>query len=348
MDINSIFKLSSSDEAGGYYFDDRVSAEQAQIVIVSAPWSVTVDYGRGAAYAPDAILDASARIGLYDAASGLSLAGKVATAEADYDILELSEQLGSDAQKVVSHVEDGGSITGEYFARKLARVNGGAKRMHASVQSQVERWASEGKIVGVVGGEHSVSFGAVKAMSRRYEGLGVLMIDAHCDLRGEGRIFDYSHDSVARNIIDELPQVAKIVEVGVRDFSEEEVNFAAKSDRLRLFMHEHIMAERYRGKLWATQCAEIVAQLPQTVYVSLDVDALTIESCPSTCRPVPGGIAFNEVVYLLNAVVDSGRKIVGFDITEVVPKIEYTHDATVGARMLVKMCGAALKGKTKR
>ena len=348
MDINNIFNFSSNDEAGGYYFDERVSADEAPIVLVSAPWSVTVDYGRGAAYAPDAILDASARIGLYDAASGISLAGKVATAEADYDILELSEQLGSDAHKLVSHVEDGGSLTSEYFARKLSRVNGGAKRMHASVMRQVEQWLAKDKIVGVVGGEHSVSYGAVKAMARHYEGMGMLMIDAHCDLRGEERIFDYSHDSVVRNIVDEVPQVSKIVAVGVRDFSEEEVLFASEHERITLFMHEHIVAERYCGKTWAQQCAEIVEQLPQNVYVSLDVDALTIESCPSTSRPVPGGITFNEVAYLLNMVADSGRSIVGFDITEVVPKIEYTHDATVGARMLVKMCGAALKGKLKK
>ena len=82
--------------------------------------------------------------------------------------------------------------------------------------------------------------------------------------------------------------------------------------------------------------------------MSLDIDVLTIESCPNTKRPVPGGMSFNEVVYLLNAVADSGREIVGFDLTEIVPKMESTPDATVGARMLLKMCGAAIKSRMKR
>jgi agmatinase len=77
--------------------------------------------------------------------------------------------------------------------------------------------------------------------------------------------------------------------------------------------------------------------------VSLDIDALKIEFCHNTNAPVPGGMTFDEVTYLINAVVESGRKIVGFDISEIVPSLEYTMDATVGARLLGNMIVAALK-----
>ena len=346
MDIN-IFKFNDN-ERGGYYFNDAVLPEEADLVLVSAPWSATSDFGQGASYAPDALLDASTHIGLYDVMTDMSLVGKVATAEIDYSIQELSQHLGGDVEKVLSHVEDGGSISGEYFARKVTRVNQGLQQMHANVAKQVGEWLDQGRTVGVVGGDHSVSFGAVKAVSERYDGVGVLFLDAHCDLRGEKRIFKYSFDSVARNIVDELPGVSRVVEVGVRDVCEEELSYAANHEQICLFLQERLMAERFRGKTWAAQCSEIVAKLPQKVYVSLDIDVLTIESCPNTKRPVPGGISFNEVASLLCAVVDSGREIVGFDLTEIVPKMEATPDATVGARMLFKMCGAALKSRMKR
>jgi agmatinase len=90
-------------------------------------------------------------------------------------------------------------------------------------------------------------------------------------------------------------------------------------------------------------CDDIIAELPEKVYVSLDIDGLTIECSPHTGSMVAGGLRFPEVVYLLGRVVDSGRKIVGFDLTEVVPDLDDKTDATIAARLLFKMCSMALK-----
>jgi agmatinase len=350
MDINDLFRFgfnltSSSNDNGGYYFRDAMSTQEAEIVLVSAPWAVTSASGQGAAYTPDAIIDASTKVSLYDIVSQTSICGRVATAEVDYDLQELSLQLGGDAAKVVSHIEDGGTLSGDYFARKVVRINLGFRDMHRSVGKRVFRFASKGKIVGVVGGDHSVAFGAVRSISSVYPQMGVLFIDAHSDLRPSGKIFDYSHLSVARNIVDEIPAVSKLVQVGVRDMSREEMDFAQNHPKITMFCHEKLTAERFSGRSWGEVCDDVVAQLPDKVYISFDIDALSPECCPHTKRPVAGGMTFDEAVCLINRVAESGREIVGFDLTEIVPVMESGVDAAVGARMLVKLCAAALCSK---
>lgn len=349
MDINKLFRfgfnltsLGSSDN-GGFYFRDAMSTQDADIVLVSAPWAVTSAGGEGAVYAPDAIIDASTAVSLYDVVSQTSISGRVATAEVDYDLQESSIQLGGDAAKVVSHIEDGGTLSGDYFARKVVRINLGFRDMHRSVGKRVFRFADKGKIVGVIGGDHSVSLGAVRSISAVHPGMGVLFIDSHSDLRPSGRIFDYSHLSVARNIVDEVAQVSKMVQVGVRDISQEEIEFAEKHPKITLFCHEQMTAGRFSGRSWSEVCDDVVAELPKKVYISFDIDALSPECCPHTKRPVAGGMTFDEAVCLINRVAESGREIIGFDLTEIVPVMESGVDAAVGARMLVKLCAAALK-----
>ncbi|MBQ5701442.1 MAG: arginase family protein [Alistipes sp.] len=351
MDINDLFRfglnfsIAGNNDNGGFYFRDAMAVQDAEIVLVSAPWAVTSAAGQGAAYTPDAIIDASTSVSLYDAVSGISIEGKVATAEVDYDLQESSLQLGGDAAKVVSHIEDGGTISGDYFLRKIGKINIGFRDMHRSVGKRVFRFADKGKIVGVVGGDHSVSLGAVRSISSVYPDMGVLFIDGHCDLRQSGKIFAYSHLSIARNIIDEVPQIAKLVQVGARDMSLEEAEFAASHPKIALYGQEKMARDIYNGENWHSICEKIVSELPEKVYISLDIDALTPEHCPNTKRPVAGGMTFDQVVYLINCVAESGRNIIGFDLTEIVPENENNIDAAIGARMLVKLCAAALKSK---
>ena len=356
MDINDLFRFglnfslgrNSSSDNGGYYFRDAMSVQDAEVVLVSAPWAVTSAAGQGAAYTPDAIIDASTAVSLYDAVSQISIEGKVATAEVDYDLQESSLQLGGDAAKVVSHIEDGGTLSGDYFIRKVNRINIGFRDMHRSVGKRVFRFADKGKIVGVVGGDHSVTLGAVRSISSVYPEMGVLFIDGHCDLRQSGKIFAYSHLSIARNIIDEVPQIAKMVQVGARDMSLEEIEFATSHPKIELFSHEDMVRSLYSGENWINICDKIAESLPKQVYISFDIDALTPECCPNTKRPIAGGMSFDQAVILINRVVESGRQIIGFDLTEVVPVSEGSIDSAIGARMLVKLCAAALKSKNNK
>ena len=332
MKHNFLKNILGGDSAvdGGFYFGDKTEPSKADVVIVSAPWSVTADFGRGATYTPDAIIDAS---------TGISVAGRVATAEIDYNIQELSEHLGREAERIAHHAP----IVGEYVARKVANINEGFAEMQSAIYRQTKHWATQGKRIAVVGGDHSVAFGAVKALSEQYEDLGVLFIDAHSDFCREGEMFNYSHRSIARNVVEEIPAVTRLVEVGVRDISEAESNELQESNKVELFLAEEVASRRFEGESWGDICREIVGKLPQKVYVSLDIDALKIEFCNNTNAPVPGGMTFDEVIYMIKTIVESGREVVGSDISEVVSSIDDKMDAIVGARLLAKMCVAMLQ-----
>ena len=327
---------------GGYYFGEKTLPADADLVIVSAPWSVTSDFGRGATYTPDAVIDASADSNLYDVATGFSAEGRVATVEIDYNIQEQSEHLGRDAERIADKVFDGEESLSEYAIRKLKHIKAGFDEMHASIYEQTKHWVSQGKAVAVIGGDHSVSFGAIKAVAEQHNDLGVLFIDAHADFARNSELFPYSHRSIARNIVEEIESVAHLVEVGVRDIDKSELEMLLSNDKVDLFLAEQVAERRFEGESWGKLCREMVEKLPQKVYVSLDIDALKIEFCTHTNTPVPGGMTFDEVVYLVNCIVKSGRKIVGFDITEVVSNMDDKMDAIVAVRLLTKMIVATL------
>lgn len=334
--------------ANGAYFGFPFDPDGAELVLVSAPWDVTVSYGGGAAYAPDAIIEASTQLDFYDPAAPDVWQRGIATADVDYAIQECSQRLRGEASKVIDHLEGGGSVTDDYVVRKICRVNEGCAQMNDNIYKQASDWLSKGKVVGLVGGDHSTPYGLIRALGEHHEGFGILHIDAHCDLREAYEGFEFSHASIMYNVLCDVPQVRRIVQVGVRDYSAGEARLAASSERITLFSDRDLALARFAGTTWAEQCARIVGELPQIVYISFDIDGLTVENCPHTGTPVPGGLGFDEALYLVECVARSGRRIVGFDLVEVVPRAEEPLDAIVGARVLYKLSLMALISNNKR
>ncbi len=327
----------------GAYFSMPFSVEQSALVLVSAPWDVTVSYAEGAAIAPDAIIEASTQLDFYDSSAPNEWRRGIATAEIDYDILETSQRLRRDAQRVIDHLEEGGEVTDDSICRFLKRVNAGCEHLNDNIYTQCRDLLSQGKLVGLVGGDHSTPYGAIKAISERDEEFGILHIDAHCDLRKAYEGFSFSHASIMYNVLRDFEQVKQIVQVGVRDYCDDELELATASDRVTLFDDYALAKARFEGLTWQQQCREIVKVLPRDVYVSFDIDGLAMSYCPNTGTPVSGGMSFNEALYLLESVVESGRRIIGFDLVEVAPNPKQRIDAIVGARMLFKLCGQTLK-----
>lgn len=326
----------------GAYFGLPFEPEAARLVLISAPWDVTVSYGAGTAYGPDAVIEASTQLDFHDPlAPGVWRRG-IATADVDYSLLEQSQRLRSDAERVIDHLEGGGSPDDDYVVRKLRRVNEGCAAMNANIGAQAARWLDAGKIVGLVGGDHSTPYGLVRALGARHTSFGILHLDAHCDLRDAYEGFAFSHASIMYNILRDVPQVARIVQVGVRDFSEGEAALAAAQERIATFDDLSLAEAAFRGETWDTQCRRIVESLPGEVYVSFDIDALTFENCPHTGTPVSGGLTFNQAVWLLATLVRSCRRIIGFDMVEVAPAGDERIDAITGARVLWKLCGQTL------
>ena len=133
----------------------------------------------------------------------------------------------------------------------------------------------------------------------------------------------------------------KLVQVGIRDFSEEEYNFVNSRDDIKTFFDIGLKQRMLKGESWASIASDIISELPNKVYISFDIDGLDPRYCPSTGTPVLGGLSTDEVFFLFNLLAQSGLKIVGFDLNEVSSgEAEHSEwDGNVGARMLYKLCG---------
>lgn len=341
--MDKLFDPNGVGVANGNYYGLPFSEAEAELVLVEAPWDVTVSYGDGTADGPEAIREASTQLDLYDADYPDAWRRGIAALAPDEVMRERSRVWRAEATKVIEALEAGEEK--DNTADLLSAINRACKQMNDQVYQKVKSLIGQGKLVGLVGGDHSTPYGAVRAVAEHYASFGVLHFDAHRDLREAYEGFEFSHASIMYNLLRDVPQMEKLVQVGVRDFCDAEQELSECEKRVVSFTDRTLCRARYEGKMWAEQCAEIVAQLPQQVYVSFDIDALGIEYCPSTGTPVVGGLAFNEAAYLISRVVESGRQIIGFDLVEVAPSPMGCIDQMVGARMLYKLCCATLKSQ---
>jgi agmatinase len=317
--------------------------EEARVVLLPVPWEPTTSYRKGTAGGPQAILEASGQVDLYDRETGRPYEQGIAMLEPDADIVAWNAQACELAQPII---DAGGAGDDASLAARLAQVNALSAELDAKVEALAASWIDRGKLVGLVGGDHSTPFGLIRALASRHPGLGVLHVDAHADLREAYEGFTSSHASIMFNVHARIPEVARIVQVGIRDFSEAEAQLSAGSPRLRTYYDADLARHLAEGHPFVALCRAIVADLPRKVYVSLDIDGLDPSLCPNTGTPVPGGLSFRDLCTLLRVLVESGREIVGFDLNEVAGEGEW--DAIVGARVLYKLAGYALRSHAAR
>jgi agmatinase len=308
-------------------------AEESDIVILPVPWEVTVSYRRGAAEGPASILEASMQVDLYDSDSPDCWKQGIFMLPIDAQLQSQSAELRDRAERHIQSLSMGDDENPEI----PETINSACEQMNEWVEDQTSKLLNQGKLVGLLGGDHSTPLGFFKALSKRYTNFGILQIDAHMDLRNAYEGFSFSHASIMHNAL-KLPQVSKLVQVGIRDYCEEELNLVkSSSNRVVTFFDEDLKTERYEGATWKNQVQRIVSELPDLVYVSFDIDGLDPKLCPNTGTPVAGGMEFHEAVYLLRELASSGKKIIGFDLNEVAPGSD-EWDANVGARLLFKLC----------
>jgi agmatinase len=315
-----------------------LSAEESSLILIPVPWEATTSYGKGTSRGPRAILEASPQLDLFDAELGqLGLARPW-----EYGLFMESEDpavlaANSEACKLSAPI----IASGGEFCAGLDRVNELSSQLNAWVGRRVRHWRSQGKLVGLVGGEHSTPFGAVEAFLEEYPGLGILQIDAHADLRPAYEGFTHSHASIMYNLLE--TRINRLVQVGVRDYCDSEYRLATSHTKLRTFFDFALKERLCQGESWHSICQEIVSHLPENVYVSFDIDGLEPALCPHTGTPVAGGLRFHEAVYLLKTLHRAGKRLVGFDLNEVAPGPDGDQwDGNVGARVLYKLCGLTL------
>jgi len=333
FDPNSVGILSNN------IFGLPFNEEDAKLVLLPVPWEVTVSYSNGTARGPEQIFKASFQVDLLDPDVKDGWKKGFFMREPDKHMLLRSDYLRKEAELYIKFLTEGGDIGDNQFLKKtLVDVNTGTKVMNEWVYNQTLALLNKGKLVGLIGGDHSTPLGYYKAIGEKKGDFGILQIDAHCDLRDSYEGFKYSHASIMYNALNEVPQLKKLVQVGIRDYCEEELDYIADNkDRVTTFFDKDIKEAQFEGEQWKDICDRIIASLPQQVYISFDIDGLDPKLCPHTGTPVPGGFEVAQIFYLFKRLLASGRQLIGFDLNEVSTSHD-EWDANVGARVLFKLC----------
>ena len=322
--------------------------DDARLIILPVPWEVTSSFGTTTARAPNTILRESHKIELLDSDFGDAWRQGFYMREADKKVLLKSDYLRKEAELYISYVADGESLdANKFMAKTLREVNEGSVFLNEWVYKQTILLLNKNKLVGLLGGEHSIVLGFLKAIAEKEGDFGILQIDAHCDLRKSYIDFKYSHASIMHNVMEEIAEVKKLVQVGIRDYCEEEQAYISSNrDRIIAFPAMQVKDRVFEGETWKSITDEIISFLPAKVYISFDVDGLDEKLCPNTAAPVQGGFEIAEVFYLLKKIVQSGRRVVGFDLSEI-GMSRNCWDENVGARILFKLCNLMIAANPK-
>ncbi|WP_242919297.1 agmatinase family protein [Pontibacter liquoris] len=339
-------KIASFDPNGvgdvnGGLFGLPFTIEEAEVVLIPTPWEVTVSYSAGTAQGPQAIKEASPQIDLFEPSIRDAWKLGIAMEEISGEWQATSEELRQQAEQYINWLEDGSPETGRAaFEQTPQQITQKGEEMLQWLKQKALGYLEQNKLVGVLGGDHSTPLGLLHALAEKNEEFGILQVDAHADLREAYEGFTYSHASIMYNAL-KLPQVKKLVQVGIRDLCQAEAELAEQSNgRVTIFYDATLKENMYAGDSWKKECKKIIAQLPPKVYISFDIDGLDPKLCPATGTPVPGGLEFEQAVYLIKQLVKSGREIIGFDLCEVAPG-DSEWNGNVGARLLYKLCNWA-------
>ncbi len=320
------------------------SEEEARLVIIPIPWEVTVSYNAGTARAPDHIYHASLQVDLYDSEIKDAWKQGFFMRPSDKKILMKSDYLRKEAELYINYISHGEILSeNKFMCKSLKDINEGSIFLNNWVYEQTKELLSQGKLVGLLGGDHSTPLGFFRAIADKHGDFGILQIDAHCDLREGYEGFNYSHASIMFNALKEIAGLKKLVQVGVRDYCEDEFEYINNSNERVVTYFDKVIKERqYEGETWKQITDEIIDQLPEKVYISFDIDGLDPKLCPHTGTPVQGGFETEQVFYLFKKITQSGRKLIGFDLNEVgVSHDEW--DENVGARCLFKLCNLMIE-----
>ncbi len=326
--------------------------ESARVHILPVPFDATTSYRKGTADGPEAILAASRQVELYDPSFGRPWKHGLHWIEADARVYTWNEDAGEAADPIIAA---GGEIAGNAkLEKKLARVNAIGAELNSYVESEVARLLDAERFPVLVGGDHSVPFGAIAACARKHGKIGLLHFDAHADLREAYEGFTWSHASIMFNVVKLIPGVTKLVQVGIRDFGEREHELIRNSKgRIHTLFDADWQRAKQEGGNLRELARKTLSELPQKLYLSFDIDGLEPALCPNTGTPVPGGLSWSEALLWLEELAQCGKQVVGLDLNEVNPgepdfrggDEEDSWDAIVGARLLYRLIGAALPSR---
>jgi len=323
--------------ASGQLFGLPFDEQNAELIIIPVPWEVTVSYKAGTANGPQAILEASAQVDLFVKDIPDAWKMGIAMLPIDEKLKTENERLRQLSSLYIEWLSDLDNADEDALKIIPQKINEACESLMIYVKNKTAAYLKAGKLVGLLGGDHSTPLGFMRALADVHPSFGILQIDAHADLRKAYEGFTYSHASIMYNAL-KVKNISKLVQVGIRDYCDEEVNYMKKpKSKVVTFFDDDIKEAQFNGESWENICQRIITELPEKVYISFDIDGLDPKLCPNTGTPVPGGFELQQVNYLIKEVVKSGKQIIGFDLNEVSPGND-EWDANVGARALYHLC----------
>jgi agmatinase len=260
----------------------------SRIVLLPIPFDKTSTYQKGSDKGPEALIEASRNLELYD--------------------IETNSEV---------------YLKGIYTADPIVAAN--STQMIELSYNRTKELLQEGKFVVAVGGEHTISYGPIKAVAEKYKNLTVLQFDAHTDLQPAYENNLWSHASVMARV-KELTEIAKIVAVGIRSMSKEELPYIDAA--LTFFSHE-----LDENDAWMNQ---VLDRLKGPIYVTFDLDVFDSSLMPSTGTPEPGGLFWSKALKILKRVF-SEKDVVGIDVVELLPRACDPAPDYLAAKLIYKM-----------
>jgi len=320
--------------------------EESDLVLLPVAFDMTTSFRPGTSLAPAEILVASTQLDTCDP-SYLNVwhRGIYMDTSQYAHWLEKNKKGRAEAEEIINTLEAGEFLNDE-LQIKLSNCNKLSQELNTWVKNEVMKIWDDNRLMALVGGDHSTPLGMYEALTARYGSFGILQIDAHCDLRKAYEGFTYSHASIMFNAL-QLSGVSNLVQVGVRDYCEEEYQYIKDNpNRVHTFFDKDIKNQMYRGTTWDKICDDIIHYLPDKVHISFDIDGLIPYLCPDTGTPVAGGFELEQIHYLFEKMISSGKQLVGFDLVEVGSNTTDPFNANVGARALLKLCILFLHSNT--
>ena len=281
--------------------------DQAQVVLLPIPWDVTASSGKGTSNGPACILEASYQLDLHDWDFPNAWKYGIYMDDQSADLLSFNEINRSFSDQHIAMLENGLPVDPDL----QEQINEGCQDLNEWVYSRCDQLLKKQKLIGLIGGEHSVPFGFIKALGEQYPSFGILQIDAHCDLRSAYEGLENSHASIMYNVSEQISSVKKIIQIGIREVCQEELDYIACSDgKIDMYNMYNIREEvTAKGVSFSTWVDKIVDSLPMNVYISFDIDGLNPSLCPGTGTPVPDGFELYETFLLIKRIVLSGEKL---------------------------------------
>lgn len=316
----------------------------SRVVFIAAPWDVTVSNRDGTSKGPQNIFDTSFQIDLFDPFAPDAWKEGMAMEKIDPALVQLNSLLRKKAGRYIDFLEQGGNVEENEEMQQICReINEASESFCLELESKSLMYLENGQIPIIVGGDHSVPLGLLRALARKQPDFGILQIDAHTDLRINYQGFTHSHASIMHNAL-QTEGVIKLVQVGIRELCPEEVEVISKNPaKIRTYFDRDIHNRLFEGESWSDVCNEITDKLPEKVYVSFDVDGLDPSLCPGTGTPLPGGLSYNQAIYLLETLLNKGKRIIGADLVETGPG---ELDGIVSSRLLFRLAGLVIKSNS--